>query len=141
MRLGLKLQNEARVIWHQSEIPTTTLLRVGDTLFGSFKVLDRHLATPLNTTPSYIDYGYGSDTGRFAGVHRFSVSRTPANDGNGSNDPAGEKHQQQVEIKLQGFRCNPAKDVDSAAGYLTWFHYCYAKLLFADGIRSCLRGR
>ena len=123
------------MIWSQSEIPSTTILPIGDTLFGSFKLLDAHFASPNDPAPSFLDFGFGSDDSRFAGCHRFSIVRNPER---GKEDGGGEE--EQVEIRLMAFRCNPMKDEDLFAEWIVWFHYCYAKMLFTNGVRACLRG-
>ncbi|KAE8138435.1 hypothetical protein BDV38DRAFT_244646 [Aspergillus pseudotamarii] len=114
----------AMPIWNHKEIPSTKLLPLGSRLFGSFKLIDKHISKALELEPSYVDYGYGSDRSGFAGCHRVQVTRSP-----------------QTEIRLQQFICNPTKNTPSAAGYLEKLHFVYAKLLFADGIRSVLTGK
>ena len=133
---GFKNLKTERILWKCSEMPSSTFLPVGDVLFGSFKLVDSHLATPSDPYLSYLDFGFGSDEASFAGCHRFSIFRNYQGEG---NLPDGEV--EEIEMRLEHFRCNPRKNVDLWAEYITWFHYWYAKLLFADGIRSCLRDR
>ena len=97
-------------------------------------LIDSHLATSPDQRPSYVDFGFGSDKAPFAGCHRFSIVRN--HEGNSIESDGGVKV---IEMRLEHFRGNPRKNVDSWAEYITWFHYWYAKLLFADGIRSCFR--
>lgn len=126
--LGFKSKATERIIWNYSEIPPAAFMPVGDILFGSFKLMDAHLTSPSDPYPSYLDFGFGSDLSPFAGCHRFSLHR--------SRNP-----EEQIEIRLEHFRCNPRTNVDSCAECITWFHYWYARLLFTDGIRSCLAER
>ena len=114
----------AMAIWNYTKIPSTKLLPLGSRFFGSFKLIDMHISKASGMEPSYVDYGFGSDRSRFAGCHRVQVTRSP-----------------QPEISLQQFICNPTKDTPSVAGYLEKFHFIYAKLLFADGVRSVLTGK
>lgn len=122
---------------------------VGDILFGAFKLVDSHLKlTPSDPLPSYLDFGFGSDRGHFAGCHRFSVHRglKAKEDSELSRlnvaGAAGEESlpgDDEVEVRLEHFRCNPSENVPSWAECISWFHCWYAKFLFADGISSVLR--
>lgn len=122
---------------------------VGDVLFGAFRLVDSHLKlTPSDPLPSYLDFAFGSDRGNFAGCHRFSLHRglesKTDNELSRSNvtgliGEADLLEESEVEVRLEHFRCNPSKNVPSWAEYISWFHYWYAKLLFADGIGSVLR--
>ncbi|KAE8381017.1 hypothetical protein BDV26DRAFT_256332 [Aspergillus bertholletiae] len=111
----------AMVIWNHTKIPSTKLLPLGSCFFGSFKLIDKHISKAPGLESSYVDYGFGSDRSGFAGCHRIQVTRSP-----------------QPEIQLQQFICNPTKNTPSVGGYLQKFHLVYAKLLFADGIRSVM---
>ncbi|KAE8356509.1 hypothetical protein BDV28DRAFT_126763 [Aspergillus coremiiformis] len=111
----------AITIWDHTKIPSTRLLPLGSRLFGSFKLIDKHLSISSGSEPSYVDYGFGSDRFAFGGCHRVQISRSP-----------------QPEIQLQQFICNPSKNSPPAMRYLDRFHSVYEKLLFADGIRSVL---
>ncbi|KAE8318428.1 hypothetical protein BDV41DRAFT_376428 [Aspergillus transmontanensis] len=111
----------AMTIWDHTKIPSSKLLPLGSRLFGSFKLIDKHISKAPGLGPSYVDYGFGSDQSRFAGCHRVQVTRSP-----------------QTEISLQQFICNPTKNTPSVRGDLEKFHFVYAKLLFADGVRSVL---
>ncbi len=75
--LGFTNLKTQRIIWDCSEIAISTFLPVGDVLFGSFKLVASHLATPSDPYPSYLDFGFGSDEAPFAGCHRFSILRNP----------------------------------------------------------------
>lgn len=125
------------MIWNGSEISSTHLLPIGSSFFGSFKILDKHIAEPSDRSPSYVDYGFGSDEFSFAGCHRFQLTRLlPEVESQSSSE--GESGEAQVKITLQHFVCNPRKNVPSVAQYIERFHYVYAKALFANGVRSVL---
>ncbi|OJJ46462.1 hypothetical protein ASPZODRAFT_142276 [Penicilliopsis zonata CBS 506.65] len=66
-------------IWKASEIPNTHLLPIGTRLFGSFLLVDKHISEDADQ-PSYVDYGFGSDTSGFSGCHRMQVSRIQGTD-------------------------------------------------------------
>lgn len=122
---------------------------VGDILFGAFQLVDSHLkSAPSDPLPSYLDFGFGSDRGYFAGCHRFSLyrglkskkgSELGKSDVTGTAGRADLLEEGEVEVRLEHFRCNPSKNVPSWAEYISWFHCWYAKFLFADGISSVLR--
>ncbi|KIH92418.1 hypothetical protein SPBR_03214 [Sporothrix brasiliensis 5110] len=130
---------QAVTIRRPSAIPSRQLLPVGSLFFNSFLLVDKHIAA-LDATPSkpvetvdvnsYVDYGFGSDTSRFAGCHRFRVTRLP---------PTPETSDAQIRIDLEHFRCNPRENVPSLAEPIQWFHFLYAKALFANGIQALLK--
>ncbi|KAK9236535.1 hypothetical protein V1525DRAFT_212026 [Lipomyces kononenkoae] len=134
---GLQPDPQAVTIWNLSELPNTHLLPVGSCFFGSFRILDKHIAEPSSHSSSYVDYGFGSDESIFAGCHRFQITR-PLSSINSESGSAGKQPEPQVQIQLQHFRCNPQKNVPSVAEYIERFHYIYAKMLFANGIQSLL---
>ncbi|KAF9065948.1 hypothetical protein BDP27DRAFT_1424341 [Rhodocollybia butyracea] len=143
-----------KIEWNPQNISTSTVIPVGDILFGSFKLVDSHIKqTPRpesesDPLPSYLDFGFGSDTASFGGCHRFSVHRDLR--GNSDldtkssptvTDKDSRQVQDEVEIRIEHFSfiCNPWTNVDSWPKYMTWFHRWYERLLFTDGIRSVLR--
>jgi hypothetical protein len=126
--IGFKDDPSASLIWNTSKLSNINLPPMGSCLFGSFKVLDKQIPLePSEQRPSYVDYGFGSDEFQFAGCHRFQVTRLLR---------ANEKPL--VQLELQGFYCNPQKNQPSGGKFLEWFHYIYAKLLFANGVQSVL---
>ncbi|KAI1374515.1 hypothetical protein F4677DRAFT_425291 [Hypoxylon crocopeplum] len=129
---GFRDNSQQRDIWSQSDIPETTLLPVGDTLYRCFKVIDVHLASASNPYPSYVDFGYGQDQSVFTGCHRFRIVRS------GTANELGEEN---IEFNLEGFRCNPRENIPSAAEIFAWFHVLYAELLFARSVQACLQRR
>lgn len=143
MKPGFQPDPQAVTIWDRSNVPSTHLLPVGSCLFGSFRLLDKHIAEPSDHSSSYVDFGFGSDEFTFAGCHRFEITRLPPNidseseseSGSGSQ---GKKPEPQVQIQLQHFRCNPQRNVPSVAEYVQRFHCGYAKALFANGVQSLL---
>lgn len=127
MSPGFERPPDAVTIWNKSEIPTSHLLPRGSNLFGSFLMLDKHIAaTPSEQDASYVDYGFGSDEFIFAGCHRFQITRLPTREG----------AEPQVQMELLHFRCNPQTNKPSIAEYIERFHFVYAKTLFANGIQS-----
>ncbi|ODM16961.1 hypothetical protein SI65_07359 [Aspergillus cristatus] len=138
---GFQPDPQAVTIWNRSKVPSTHLLPVGSCLFGSFRMLDKHIAEPSDHSSSYVDYGFGSDEFIFAGCHRFQITRLPPSSNMDSeSEPSikGKQSMPQVQIQLQHFRCNPQKNVPSVAEYIERFHYVYAKALFANGVQSLL---
>ncbi|OQD63271.1 hypothetical protein PENPOL_c010G03175 [Penicillium polonicum] len=125
---GFQGDPHASQIWNASELPRSHLLPVGSSLFGSFKVLDKHIGPESSDQrASYVDYGFGSDESTFAGCHRFQITRSPCI----GAEPL-------VQFELQHFRCNPQKNEPSVAEYVAWFHYGYAKALFANAVQCIL---
>ncbi|KAK2768395.1 hypothetical protein FQN54_000250 [Arachnomyces sp. PD_36] len=157
---GFQDDPSATTIWSLSDVPSTHLLPIGSTLFGSFKVLDKSTLTttepPQSTTASksHVDYAYGSDTFTFAGCHRFVVIRDqppyPTTTTTSTTDAAADEekeppdantsHPQVITIQLQGFRCNPLQNKPSVLNFIETFHYIYAKALFANGMQAVLAG-
>ncbi|KAF5231330.1 hypothetical protein FAUST_9300 [Fusarium austroamericanum] len=105
-------------------------------LFGVFQVLDSHVTDLENTknstkqTESYVDFGFGSDSTRFAGVHRFTVVRQQAE----SNSK-----EQQVQIHFQHMTCNPIVNKPLGPRWMLGFHEMYADYLFRDGVAEIKR--
>jgi hypothetical protein len=124
---GFETPSDAISIWDKSALPNTHLLPVGSHLFGSFQMLDKHIATNPSDHPSYVDYGFGSDQFIFGGSHRFQITRLAATQA---------EAEPQIQMELQHIRCNPQKNQPSPAEYIERFHYVYAKALFANGIRE-----
>ncbi|CAK7234685.1 hypothetical protein SBRCBS47491_009032 [Sporothrix bragantina] len=134
---------EALKVHRVSGISNKSLLPVGSLLFNSFLLVDKHTKAASekmcenshekqNETPSsYVDYCFGSDEARFAGCHRFRVTRLP---------PAGDNtgNEGQVRIDLEHFRCNPQENKPSWAEKIPMLHFVYAKMLFANGMQALL---
>lgn len=134
---GFQADAQAVAIRRPTAIPRQRLLPVGSLFFSSFLMLDKHIVEPTKepfsedeSVSSYVDYGFGSDEARFAGCHRFRVTRLPA---------ATETSDAQVQIDLEHFRCNPQQNIPSLAESFQWFHFAYAKALFANGIQAILK--
>lgn len=87
---------------------------------------------------SYVDYGFGSDEYKFAGCHRFQISRFNP-DQPDSGNPIPIKDEARIKFSVQGFTCNPQTGKLSTGRILPWFHSVYVRLLFADGMREVLR--
>lgn len=119
-------------IWNKSDIPSFSLLPKGTSLYGSFTITDKYIASaPTEEDASYVDYSFGSDQYSFAGCHRFQITRLPTSS-------SGEKEEPKVQVELLHFRCNPQENKPSVAEYIETFHYVYAKTLFANGIHSIM---
>ncbi|KAJ6149833.1 hypothetical protein N7471_001032 [Penicillium samsonianum] len=125
---GFKDDSSPIGIWNASELSTLNFPPVGSCLFGAFKVLDKQISLKTSGQyTSYIDYGFGSDEFQFAGCHRFQITRLLPTSG-----------KPLVQLELQGFHCNPQRNRPSGTTLFRWFHYIYAKLLFANGVQSVL---
>jgi hypothetical protein len=129
VNIGFQGDPHASQIWNLSELPSRHLLPVGSSLFGSFKVMDKQIVSESSDQrASYVDYGFGSDEFRFAGCHRFQITRSPRINA----EPL-------VQFELQHFRCNPQENQPLfVAEHIAWFHYGYAKALFANAVQCIL---
>ncbi|KAH9230896.1 hypothetical protein K456DRAFT_1763801 [Colletotrichum gloeosporioides 23] len=78
------------------------------------------------STRSSIDFAYGSDQGRFAGAHRFSVIRN-------SN------RSDEIRVVFESLSCNPTVNKPFAPEFALVFHRVYAMLLFQDSVASLVR--
>ncbi|PYH76292.1 hypothetical protein BO82DRAFT_387398 [Aspergillus uvarum CBS 121591] len=131
----------APTLWRQAHVSDSQLHPVGTCFFGTFIILDKHIATESEVTTtgpraSWVDYGFGSDESSFAGCHRFQITRIEGKGrSKGNTDLTAEN---KVQIELQSFQCNPQKNVPFGSEILKQFHYQYARLLFANGIQSVL---
>jgi hypothetical protein len=131
-----------RTIWRSEDFYKDKLATIGD-MFFDFAVVDRHIQTPSDPSPSHIDYGFGSDQRVFSGSARFSVTRYERvhdTEENEKPEPLqSEKEDGYVELSIECFRCNPLVNKDSWAEYAPWLHYWYAKFLWAEAVRRLLR--
>lgn len=113
-------------------------------LFGAFQVIDFRIrgqsnasdTDPVPSDESYVDFGFGSDQSRFAGVHRFSLSRS---------DSEAEKTKQStgaaptvVRITHSGLACNPSHNKLITPLFVFTFHKFYAMLLYREGVAQVL---
>ncbi|PTD11097.1 hypothetical protein FCULG_00011575 [Fusarium culmorum] len=125
-----------RNLWSLQDIPEKNILPINSVLFGVFQVLDSHVSDLENTknstkkTESYVDFGFGSDSTGFAGVHRFTVVRQQAD----SNSK-----EQQVQIHFQHMTCNPIVNKPLSPQWMLGFHEMYADYLFRDGVAEIKR--
>lgn len=114
-------------IWSANDLSDTKLPLLNTVLFGVFQTLDLHLATQQldgpGRTESYVDFGFGSDSYSFGGVHRFAVVR--------SRDDEGKET---VQVHCQSMSCNPSVDKPLRPWWMFEFHKVYADLLFRDGV-------
>lgn len=137
---GLSDKPSKKIIWKSSDIPKHTLVPTGD-MFFDFALVSKHIQTSSSPTPSYVDYGFGSDQRIFSGSHRFAINREEKirdQDVNEKVRQAGMK-EEYIELCLECFRCNPIIDRDSWAEYIPWLHYWYARFLWAEAVRAVLR--
>ncbi|UZP35546.1 hypothetical protein NXS19_003362 [Fusarium pseudograminearum] len=125
-----------RNLWSLQDIPEKNLLPINSVLFGVFQVLDSHVfdleitKNSTKQTESYVDFGFGSDSTGFAGVHRFTVVRQQAD--NNSKE-------QQVQIHFQHMTCNPIVNKPLSPQWMLGFHEMYADYLFRDGVAEIKR--
>ncbi|PYI32749.1 hypothetical protein BP00DRAFT_494390 [Aspergillus indologenus CBS 114.80] len=131
----------APTLWRQAHVSDSQLHPVGTCFFGTFMILDKHIAAESEVTEagqhaSWVDYGFGSDESSFAGCHRFQITRIEGRGKTKDNTDLTAENKAQVE--LQSFQCNPQKNVPFGSEVLKQFHYQYARLLFANGIQSVL---
>jgi hypothetical protein len=148
--LGLPLGPSScnREVWRVPEISRQRLPEVNDVLFSAFQVVDKHIANDEEGGESYIDFGFGSQSDRIAGVHRFSVVRernTCAEDmsvgGKDSSKIGGSDRVEEERIHLT-YSCMaliPYDERKEMSGWLGRFHLTYAMLLFREGVARALR--
>ncbi|KAF4962356.1 hypothetical protein FSARC_9564 [Fusarium sarcochroum] len=122
-------------VWSLKELPETKPPPINTVLFGVFQTLDSQIASPdhgngmPNRTESYVDFGFGSDSVRFAGVHRFAVVRLREE----------QSEQQTVQIHYQSMSCNPITNKPLGPQWMFKFHEVYADYLFRDGVSEIKR--
>ncbi|KAF4450315.1 hypothetical protein F53441_6598 [Fusarium austroafricanum] len=133
--VGLTLVNFSRPaprkLWSSTELPEVSLLPLNTVLYGCFQVLDTQIGakTAPNRTESHIDFGFGSDSDGFAGVHRFVVVRTQED----------KRQELIVQIHYESMTCNPIANRPLRPRFLFKFHEVYADYLFRDGISEIKR--
>ncbi|EXM22506.1 hypothetical protein RAB80_003286 [Fusarium oxysporum f. sp. vasinfectum] len=129
--LGMTLVNFSksgpapRKLWSCTELPEVSLPPVNTILYGVFQVLETQIGVKVapNRTESHVDFGFGSDSDVFAGVHRFVVVRTKEG-----------KNEETVQIHYESMTCNPVQNKPLRPRILFKFHEFYADLLFRDAI-------
>lgn len=138
-------------IWSKGELSDRHLPPLNAIVFGSFQVLDKHIAdVPSRSAAavyedkddhlqqeSYVDFGFGDDRSRFVGVHRFSVFR-PQRTTETTDDDADEAV---VVLYHHCVTCNPANDRarNMEDSWLFRLHMVYADLLFREGVARLLQ--
>ncbi|KAF4341270.1 hypothetical protein FBEOM_4743 [Fusarium beomiforme] len=130
--IGLTLVNFSksgpapRKLWSGTELPEVFLPPLNTILYGVFQVLETQIGvkTAPNRTESHVDFGFGSDSDVFAGVHRFVVVRTKED----------QREEPTVQIHYESMTCNPIQNKPLRPRILFKFHELYADLLFRDGI-------
>lgn len=132
--LGFQGNPEAVDVWKSCDLPNSHLLPIGSCLFGSFRMLDKHIDKPSDHSSSYVDYGFSSDESSFTGCHRFRVTRVAS----AKLEGEANELEPQVRVDLEHFRCNRQKNELSKAEFIERFHFVYAKSLFANGIQLVL---
>ncbi|ORX97858.1 hypothetical protein BCR34DRAFT_577664 [Clohesyomyces aquaticus] len=106
-----------------SSLPSTTLPPLHTILFHAFQVIDLQ----LSTSPSYVDFAFGSSLTSFAGVHRFSISRL----GDDSKT---------IELAFEHTSCNPNVNRPLPGGWVLFsLHKFYAMVLYREGVAGVMR--
>ncbi|CAI4212038.1 unnamed protein product [Parascedosporium putredinis] len=131
-----KTGHAQKQIWSAKEIPEMGLPRLHTALFGVFQVTDRsldvkHPGKDGQAMHSYVDFSFGSDTARFAGVHRFSIVH-PAE----QEESDGKRI---VQIRQESACCNPISTEPLKPEIMYTFHMAYAQLLFREGVSEIVR--
>ena len=147
-------------------------LEKGDHLYQTFQVLDMKIRPPCQEKvavprpergsaeqydlegfqageeSSYIDFGYGSSRpgSKFAGVHRFSVTRLPPETVQGSSwqtqrqndwleDDGG-----RVRVTFESYTCSPTPGGGTMMEWGWKYHKKYSRMLFSTGVAAVVRG-
>jgi hypothetical protein len=112
-------------------------------LFGAFRVNDRRVGGSVpsgvfhsessstedyGASHSYIDFAFGTEGGRLAGMHRFSILRHSADE------------QGKVTIEFSDTAFDPRAKRPLKPELLVSFHRAYAMLLFRDGVKRVMNG-
>ncbi|KAH7081130.1 hypothetical protein BKA63DRAFT_503220 [Paraphoma chrysanthemicola] len=118
----------SKSIWSASHLSRQIPPPLDALLFGAFRVVDYYIADPHSGGESYIDFVFGSDTGRLAGVHRFCVS----------SEQSGER-QGVVTIEFAHSGCNPGENKRLSPAVLECLHMWYGMVLFREGVAEVLR--
>ncbi|KAF6804925.1 hypothetical protein CMUS01_14736 [Colletotrichum musicola] len=124
---GLGPEDDIDRISKNSDVPSGHLPTLRAMLFGVFQVSHIHIDEDAASgeTASSIDFVYGSDQGRFAGAHRFSIIRD-------RSQPKA------VRVVFESASCNPTQNRPFAPAFLFSFHRLYAMLLFRQSTASIL---
>jgi hypothetical protein len=105
---------------------------------GNFMVLDVGLKSDADPSKgmdptledSFVEVGFGDNRRRFAGLHRFEVSRDVEKE---TGEYAG------ITICYSSISCHPTVNKPVFPKFLFGFHKFYAMCLFRDGIAEVLK--
>ncbi|KAF6811416.1 hypothetical protein CSOJ01_05708 [Colletotrichum sojae] len=124
---GLGPEDDIDWISNKADVPSGHLPALRAMLFGAFQVSHVHIDQDpaRGGTTNCIDFVYGSDQGRFAGAHRFSIVRD-------RSQPKA------VRVVFESASCNPTQNQPFAPAFLFSFHRLYAMLLFRESIANVL---
>lgn len=122
-------------IWDSNELSTLKLPPLHSVLFGTWQVVDIHLANHeagADDAESYVDLAYGNDRLQFVGCNRFSIQHVKPN-----GDATDEARQ--VRVVYAQSNCNPVEDKYPVSAALLAFHKGYALLLYKEVMGGLLR--
>ncbi|KAK4580052.1 hypothetical protein LTR86_000254 [Recurvomyces mirabilis] len=132
-------------IWSRGNLPPEKALEVGSKLYGTFQVVDQHIA-PLPTAAadskalfdeeSFITFAYGYDEGLFKGAHRFYVSQAQPPASSSTHDRA--KGWARLRMSSTNVVTSESPYMQKAMDWLGSFHLIYANLLFRDAVAEVL---
>ena len=112
------------------------LPEIGTKLFGSWQVVDRHIASPLTDEESYITMAFGQDRDLFMGVLRFYVSKTSS--ATQGSKIVSEASSVQLRLCSMSIVTSNNEIVKTAVSWLGGFHALYASLLFRDAVAEVI---
>ncbi|KAF6823180.1 hypothetical protein CPLU01_11550 [Colletotrichum plurivorum] len=124
---GLGPEDDIDRISNNADVPRGNLPALRAMLFGTFQVSHIHIDKDAASgeTTSSIDFVYGSDQGRFAGAHRFSIMRDRS-------------QAKAIRVVFESASCNPTQNRPFAPAFLFSFHRLYAMLLFRESTANIL---
>lgn len=127
--------------WSVDELPKHELPQLHSLLFGVWRITDKHIEKPSSRNArslqhSYVDLAFGADDFHIAGVHRFSVSRTPSDS---KDEGTTDENTVNVNIEFAHTGCNPKKNERLKPDMLEGLHNWYAMLLFREGVAEVLK--
>lgn len=116
-------------LWQSVDLPEDRLPSLHSETYSAFQVIDIQLDNRFlkeHSGESHIDFGFGSDTTKFAGCHRFRVTRNPGDENVAT-------------ISFDSAVGNPLTRTRTLPWGLGVFHLVYSDLLFREGVSEILR--